>query len=83
MADKAKQVAFTDIQPVFEEVDAQNNQSMSQVEENRRRLLAFRLSIEGPQRDVNYFSRLISEANLIQPNQQNNPSVCSLLNLKG
>lgn len=54
-AQKAKQVAITAVNPVF---------SASEAESNRRGLQALRIQVEGPQKSLNYFNRLIEGANL-------------------
>ncbi len=54
-AQKAKQVAITSINPVF---------SASEAESERRNLQALRIQIEGPQKHLSYFNRLIENANL-------------------
>lgn len=54
-AQKAKQVAITSISPVF---------SASEAESQRRSLQALRIQVEGPQRSLNYFNRLIEGADL-------------------
>jgi len=64
LAEAAKKVAFTQVDPIFSQ---QFSGSMSEAEAERRRLLAFRLSVEGPERQVNYFTRMLNEANLINP----------------
>ena len=67
ISDTVKQVAFTSVDPVFVESAGliSHNQSYSQVESARRELIGFRLQVEGPEKHVNYFQRLLKEANLI------------------
>ncbi len=54
-ARRAKQVAITSISPVF---------SASEAESERRRLQALRIQVEGPQKSLSYFNRMIEGANL-------------------
>jgi hypothetical protein len=54
-AQKAKQVAITSINPVF---------SGAEAESKRRELQALRIQVEGPQKSLSYFHRLIEGANL-------------------
>jgi hypothetical protein len=54
-AQKAKQVAITAINPVFSGAEAENH---------RRALQALRIQVEGPQKSLSYFNRLIEGANL-------------------
>jgi hypothetical protein len=54
-AQKAKQVAITAISPIF---------SGSEAESRRRELQALRIQIEGPQKSLSYFNRLIEGADL-------------------
>lgn len=54
-AQKAKQVAITAINPVF---------SGSEAESHRRNLQALRIQVEGPQKSLSYFNRLIEGADL-------------------
>ena len=61
LAEQSQKVAVTGLRPVFEDlpktcVDAENN---------RRQLLGFRLNIEGPERQISYFTRLLHDANMI------------------
>ena len=71
LAEKTKKVAVTGLCPVFEEL----SKSCEQIESDRRRLLGFRLNIQGPARQVSYFKRLLHDANLLasKPVTQNNP----------
>lgn len=54
-AQKARQVAITAINPVF---------SAAEAESKRRALQALRIQVEGPQKSLHYFNRLLEGANL-------------------
>ena len=65
LAEQSKKVAVTGLSPVFEEL----SKNSLEAESERRQLLGFRLNIQGPERQVSYFKRLLQDANLLTPKQ--------------
>jgi hypothetical protein len=61
LAEKTQKVAVTGLRPIFEDLAA----SAEDAERDRRRLLGFRLNVEGPARHVSYFQRLLHDANML------------------